>query len=685
MRFSIGSPSSATTLIRRSEHTTRRIRTTYLNDGRLGLAGTTAGNPTPAYNISTNKLTSSEQAALAARDFVFFTVETADYGEFATRPSERRLRPVRLSFQIRENLAGLGGVWFVRTSLDSFATTVASFGTTTTWTTQFVNLAVPAASDIEALEVRIYAYNTGEKAPNRSVMIDNIVLESAVPVTSPEPVTVTVPLPFEVAPITSEFFRHSEGAMCRLPDGTILLAWSRFYFVEGRSTDDNGPANIVLSRSTDNGVTWSAPQDLGLPVGNLNNMQAAFLQTGSKTMLFYSRRNGTGGPNSADKWLVESLDGGNSWTTPRRITPGDRRYTGPNDRVIRLSNGRILMANHTNPFINGREELAPVMTWSDDDGLTWTTGQPLQAQPEFYELPMVLRMHEPAIVERADGSVLMIARTTNGRFFRSESFDSGETWTLAEPMDIEALTAPPYLKRLSDGRLVLLWNPYTDSAVDFLAKGAARHLGGTGSIGTTEKRSLLATAISYDDGETWTAPFALIDGGAEFGYCYPAALEVDGELLIAASKTPDVIHPASLVLFRVPLTQLTRTTRGTPVEWLRMKFGEVADFDALDEEDSDGDGSANWEEYRAGTDPLDAESEFRVEAMELTPTEVSLGWQGGPLNGKMTPFLIEKSTTLAPDSWEVIDTVPRRSGLWQTWTGLFDPAQERAFYRIKSP
>lgn len=362
--------------------------------------------------------------------------------------------------------------------------------------------------------------------------------------------------PLEIAAMSEENYRHSEGSMIVLPDGTLLLAWSRFYVEEGKPKDDNGPANIVLSRSQDGGRTWSEPEALDLPRGRINNMQASLLQLGDKTLLVYSKRNATAGKDAADRWIIESTDLGKTWSEPRRITPGDGRYTGPNDRLLRLRSGRLLLPSHVPLSGNDHGELAPLMVWSDDEGANWKTGQPILPLPEFHQLKKPLKLHEPSVVELSNGDLLMLARTTNGRFFRSISRDGGETWTTAEPTEIESLTAPPQLKKLSDGRLLLVWNPLNNEAHEFLNKGSGRHLGGEGEVPGYIRRTVLAAATSSDDGKTWSEPLVLIDGGEEFGYCYPAAVEVGGEILIAASKTPDIIYPASLVLFRVPVASL---------------------------------------------------------------------------------------------------------------------------------
>jgi sialidase-1 len=358
----------------------------------------------------------------------------------------------------------------------------------------------------------------------------------------------------EIAPMTDDYFRHSEGAAVRLPNGDILLSWSRFYAEEGNARrDDNAPANIVLARSTDGGRTWTEPQPLDLPRGRINNMQVSFLQLGNTTQLYYSKRDAG---NAADKFIIESTDGGKTWSAPRQATPGNRRYTGPNDRMVQLSSGRILLPCHTDVQANNRAEHAPIILWSDDKGKTWTAGEPVMAEPQYYEGRAPLRLHEPALVERKDGSVWMLARTTTGNFYESVSTDGGKSWSTARPTSIEALTAPPQIKRLSDGRLLKVWNPYNEAARSHRSKMTAETK--VPVMPGYVKRTILAAATSRDEGKTWSRPVILADGGSDWGYAYPSVIELTDrrEILVFASKTPAVIYPASLVQITVPLSKL---------------------------------------------------------------------------------------------------------------------------------
>jgi hypothetical protein len=58
-----------------------------------------------------------------------------------------------------------------------------------------------------------------------------------------------------------DYYRHSEGSAIELPDGRILLAWSRF---AGAAGGDDGKATIVIAESTDGGKLGHRPGNFRL-------------------------------------------------------------------------------------------------------------------------------------------------------------------------------------------------------------------------------------------------------------------------------------------------------------------------------------------------------------------------------------------------------------------------------------
>jgi hypothetical protein len=127
-------------------------------------------------------------------------------------------------------------------------------------------------------------------------------------------------------------------------DGTAYVAWTDCGL---RSTCDGN--DVVVSRSTDGGLTWSAPTRIptgprsrdyelpGLAVDPANPRRIA--------LVCYSLAGGR-----LDVWLVTSTNAGAGWTAPRRLNS----VTFPLDWVSRTSGGRMVGDYMSVSFAGGR-------------------------------------------------------------------------------------------------------------------------------------------------------------------------------------------------------------------------------------------------------------------------------------------------------------------------------------------
>lgn len=105
----------------------------------------------------------------------------------------------------------------------------------------------------------------------------------------------------------------------------------------------------------------------------------------------------------------------------------------------------------------------PIVFFSDDDGESWSFRH-LNAVP-FHEPAWPhqgMRWQntgvEPTVVEREDGSLLLLARASQDYLYQYFSFDGGESWTAGEPSHYHCtLTSPAFLK-LENGKILLFWN-----------------------------------------------------------------------------------------------------------------------------------------------------------------------------------------------------------------------------------
>lgn len=293
-----------------------------------------------------------------------------------------------------------------------------------------------------------------------------------------------------VAPVGLKNPRNSEAAIIHLRDGSLLLGWTEFYAGSG---EDHGPARLSGKISADGGRTWGKKYTLVENDGGRNVMEVNFLrlQNGS-IALFYCQKN----TESTDCRVMmrTSSDEGRTWRSPKQLSPSGK-YTGlTNGRAIRLRSGRILLEAWEGGY--------SYCVISDDDGKTWRDSQHIKpADGECYE---------PACIELKDGRVMMLMRTELGGQFKSISSDGGETWSEPVLTQLTGSAAPVSVTRIpKTGDLLAIWNHNPEA----------------------KKRNPLTSAISKDEGETWSN-FRNIENAPDDAWAYPAATWIGNDALI---------------------------------------------------------------------------------------------------------------------------------------------------------
>ncbi len=215
--------------------------------------------------------------------------------------------------------------------------------------------------------------------------------------------------------------------------------------------------------------------------------------------------------------------------------------TGCHDRLTVLESGRLAAPLHCTDDWHSHYLYVQVAL-SDDNGQSWRLTEPI-------ELPRVADSGEsgciePGIVQRADGSLLMVIRTAMGTIFRAESQDGGDTWEELRSMEVVAPVAPSLIDRIpGSDDLMLIWN--------------WRWNWREGLAGT---RRPLAIATSTDGGDSWPlARRKILEDDPAYTYAYPSALMLADEALVTYFVT-DPNNPIginrSLAVMHVPYAWL---------------------------------------------------------------------------------------------------------------------------------
>ncbi len=317
---------------------------------------------------------------------------------------------------------------------------------------------------------------------------------------------------------TDDFGYFGWPSVARTEDGTLWAVASGLRYSHicpwGRT---------VLSKSTDDGATWSAlktinntvldDRDAGIVALPDNRIAVTWFTSNTKIYLEWIQK--YLGPQDiirkAEKvigsitddermawsgsWVRVSTDG-EQWSAPRRVpvnTPhgfivlrdGSWLYFGKEWNVKKDK----FMPSHDAPIKAAR---------STDEGLTWEMLGTVPAGEYDYD-----NMHEPHVVELPDGTLLGAIRYQSPfSILFTESTDGGRTWSEIRNPNIAG--SPPHLLLHSSGKLICSYGyraePYSERV-----------------------------AISDDFGKTWTKDFILFSNNASnWDLGYPCTVELPG-------------------------------------------------------------------------------------------------------------------------------------------------------------
>ena len=323
----------------------------------------------------------------------------------------------------------------------------------------------------------------------------------------------------------------------RIPGMIVASDGSILAFAEGRRgdgsdprRDKDAPIDLVMRRSSDNGVTWKplVVIDSGFrPDGDLVDFAdpTPVLDATTETIFLFYGQWADSGPidpahgqssDAADGhhvvWVRSSIDHGRTWSDRRQVVYPDEpqetsdnlywRYAepGPGSGIqLRGQNGsprhgRLIIpakrAGSTTP--DGPVTVEPFVYYSDDHGNTWQAGDATPG-PDA---------NESEVVELTEGTVLLDGRQNSGEFRRRHlSRDGGRTWGPDNPSSIRIPQVDGSLARYSMER--------TGADRDRILFSAPSGSGGL-------NRNNITVWTSYDEGKSFVNPVQLNRGFAAY-------------------------------------------------------------------------------------------------------------------------------------------------------------------------
>ncbi len=273
--------------------------------------------------------------------------------------------------------------------------------------------------------------------------------------------------------------------------------WAVWY---GGGTGEEGENYVMVATSIDDGETWSPIRMVIDPPAPVRAFDPCLWRDPEGRLWLFWAQSFHHFDGRAGVWAIYTEDAESetpNWSTPRRLFNGVMM-----NKPLVLTGGEWLMPVcvwpwSTRPDIP-EEEKRPNVFVSTDMGKTFA----LRGGPQVPGEPSEVRPCEHMVIEKLDGSLWMLVRTTYG-IGESFSDDRGFNWTVLRPCVIRHTASRFFIRRLASGKLLLV-----------------KH----GPIDVQTDRSHLMAFLSSDDGESWHGGLMIDE---REGVSYPDAVQAD--------------------------------------------------------------------------------------------------------------------------------------------------------------
>ena len=309
----------------------------------------------------------------------------------------------------------------------------------------------------------------------------------------------------------------------------------RSAYDEGGSRDD-APCQVSAKISNDRGRTWSGRFSLQENRGVDNVKHPNLLRLPSGEILFsFTERDIK--KQDLRIYIKRSSDECETWGPIEQISPTGGVYFTNADHILQHSSGRIILPCHAGPIYGRGDHWEAFCFYSDDEGRTWEQSR------EKVDLPK-RGAEEPAVVERPDGSLFAVLRTSLGKLYETVSEDRGETWSPGVSTGLDSPSVAPCLKTIpGTDHMLLLWN----NAVPY---GMREEAADTDGGGTHHPRNPLCSALSKDGGNTWES-IRTVEDRSGYSNGYPSVSFIEEEVFVTWYTCPESTHGCGEVLLKI--------------------------------------------------------------------------------------------------------------------------------------
>ena len=253
-----------------------------------------------------------------------------------------------------------------------------------------------------------------------------------------------------------DFDSAHASTLLPLPGERVLAAWFA-------GSWEKAPDVAIWVSLRQNG-SWERPRKVADARGTALWNPVLFCLDENTIVLYYK----CGAAISEWKtFFILSHDNGLNWSAPQELVPGDTSGgRGPvKNKPIRLKNGNILApASYEGELWDAFADI------SEDNGKTWSKSALVPLRRVGYKAETLHRPQskyfcygkgviQPTLWEDEAGKVHMLLRSTSSAVFKSDSSDGGRTWSTAYATGLPNNNSGLDLVRLPSGTLVVALNP----------------------------------------------------------------------------------------------------------------------------------------------------------------------------------------------------------------------------------
>ncbi len=466
----------------------------------------------------------------------------------------------------------------------------------------------------------------------------------------------------------------TNGTVIAVSDGRI-----------GSCGDIPTPLDLVCKRSFDNGATWgplqviadygSNPNDVDTyPAYGMTNISrvasgdAALLldRTNGRVWVFYDNGGVTNGARKIKLELRYSDDDGATWssridleaTNPGLRPAGGEFLVGPGNGIQLTEGahaGRLIF-----PVYYYASPSSSMVIYSDDHGATWQRGATAGTGGG-----------ECQVAETPGGGLIISMRDNNfswgGVRTFSRSTDGGATWGVLFTNTTNPASIPD---PACQGNIYRLTTTNDSNASRLIHANAA----------SASARVNMTLRISYDEGATWPVSNMVYAAGSAYSSVTKLAT---GEVGLLFEKDPY----GSLTYVRASVAQISGGADSLPpyTVWAGNNFSPAQLMNSAisgANADPDNDGSSNYQEFIAGTNPLDGTSYLQLYLMPpiAGTNPPTLNFQA--ISNKT--YTVQTRTNLLADTWRQFLNITATTS--NTVIALpVNPTNGTQFFRVVTP